>query len=192
MISSRLAWRGPGCKKCMPKKRSGRDTAAEIAVIEMVEVLLARMRPAGKAGTACANRRLFCLQVFLDRLDDDIRVSRTAQIIGISDPLQTFILCLRGHFSFCNAFRKARLDPFPCLFQLLGHRVAQRYGQACLKRYLGDPAPHRAGADDQNRIQFHHDTSLQFAIFSTIIAMPWPPPMHSDTSPYCTLRRFIS
>ena len=76
--------------------------------------------------------------------------------------------------------RKASMRPRPFFSELVGH-LAHDHAVARLGADLGDARAHQAAAHDSDGL----DRSIAYrsSRLSTIMAMPWPPPMQAVARP---------
>ena len=147
-ISSTSFITGTGFMKCMPMKRSGRSVAAARRVIEMDEVLVARM--ARRAAERRRDRRRllrFTAWFSADRLDGEVHVGELIERQRGLDLIDRPFSIHLGDAAGCDLAgevavdgRKARLDAF------LAH-IVEGDGVAGERTDMGDAVAHLAGSN---------------------------------------------
>src|SRR5688572_1005897 len=122
------------------------------------------------------------LDVFDDRFDDQIAVLQVGVFGGPGQVGQRGCLGVFGDFAFRYAIREELLDSPETLLQHVLVEFADDRLESCRCRDLRDTRTHQSTTEQANRFDGHHTASM-------IIAIPWPPPIHADATPYFFCRR---
>ena len=145
-----------GLKKCMPTTRSGCGTPAAIALTGSEEVLLARIACGPQAPASAANSSALQRQVLGRRLDHEVALGEVAEAAGGIDAPRRRGCLLLAPAAALGPLAERGAEALDAGFQRLRHRVVQERLVAAQRRDLGDPGPHRAGADDADPLDGGH------------------------------------
>src|SRR6267142_2427263 len=123
---------GTGLKKCRPTKRSPRFVAAAISAIVRLEV-------------------------FGDRLDDDVRFAEVRNGRRERQPLENLVAIRGLELALLDEFAERLLDAGPAAIEDLFRDVTNGCLIARGRRDLGDPAPHQAATEHTNSLDVGHE-----------------------------------
>ena len=151
-ISSTSCIIGTGFMKWMPMKRSGRSVTEASRVMEIEEVLVARMALFFSLRTKVDEDLALDRLVLGGRLDDEVGLADGLQIGGDADALQGRLHLRVGDDAARDLARHVALDGGARLVDGLLLQVVEGDVVAGQRHHVGDAVAHLAGADDADRL----------------------------------------
>ena len=137
--------------KCIPMNCAGRPVDDASLVIEMDEVLLAKIASRLTGPVQCLEHGGLCLQILENRLDDQITVLQPAEPDRCRDILQGVVTARRRQITLLNEPVQAPADGLKAPVQHVLPDVGHPDPISMLGEHLGDPAAHGPRSDHSDR-----------------------------------------
>ena len=151
-MSSTSCITGTGFMKCMPMKLLGPVGRGASRVIEIDEVLEARMAPGFRCGISFLKISRFTVLLLGRRLDHEVAVAEPLVVGAGRDALQRRGLVLVRDLAARDLAGDVAVDaPAIARSSALGVDIAEPHVIAGERADMGDAVAHLAGADDADR-----------------------------------------
>ena len=152
-ISSTSCIIGTGFMKCMPMKRSGRSVTAARRVIEIEEVLVARIALLLEMRTKVDEDLALDRLVLGGGLDDEVGLAERGKVGAPLNALQRRLHLGIGDDAARDLARHVALDERERAFSTASFlHVVDGHVVAGERDHMGDAVAHLAGADDADRL----------------------------------------